>query len=96
VTSLKIDRAFILGMSEGPEGLAIVSSIIALAHSLKLNVVAEGVETEEQARLLQLLACDEAQGYLFSKPLPSEALEELLRDGRALPLENPQASPLHP
>jgi EAL domain-containing protein (putative c-di-GMP-specific phosphodiesterase class I) len=96
VTSLKIDRAFILGMSEGPEGLAIVSSIIALAHSLKLNVVAEGVETEEQARLLQLLACDEAQGYLFSKPLPSEALEELLRDGCALPLENLQASPPHP
>jgi PAS domain S-box-containing protein/diguanylate cyclase (GGDEF)-like protein len=87
VTSLKIDRAFILGMSEGPEGQAIVSSIIALAHSLKLKVVAEGVETEEQARLLQLLACDEAQGYLFSRPLPFEGIEALLRERGALPAQ---------
>jgi diguanylate cyclase (GGDEF)-like protein/PAS domain S-box-containing protein len=86
VTSLKIDRAFILGMSEGPEGLAIVSSIIALAHSLKLKVVAEGVETEEQARLLQRLACDEAQGFLFSRPLPFEAIEELLRERGVSPV----------
>jgi diguanylate cyclase (GGDEF)-like protein/PAS domain S-box-containing protein len=87
VTSLKIDRAFILGMSEGREGLAIVSSIIALAHSLKLTVVAEGVETQEQARLLRQLGCDEAQGFLFSRPLPFEAIEELLRGRAALPLE---------
>jgi EAL domain-containing protein (putative c-di-GMP-specific phosphodiesterase class I) len=51
-----------------------VSSIINLAHSLRLNVVAEGVETEEQARLLRLLNCDEMQGFLFGKPLPSELL----------------------
>ncbi|HEY2346886.1 MAG TPA: EAL domain-containing protein [Xanthomonadaceae bacterium] len=79
VTCLKIDRAFINGMMEGPEGLAIVSSILGLAHSLDLKVVAEGVETEEQARLLHLLRCDEAQGYLFSKPLPVDPLEKLLR-----------------
>jgi EAL domain-containing protein (putative c-di-GMP-specific phosphodiesterase class I) len=81
---LKIDRAFIVGMAEGPDGLAIVSSIIALAHSLKLKVVAEGVETEEQEQQLRLLACDEAQGYLFSRPIPYEAIEALLRTGRAL------------
>jgi EAL domain-containing protein (putative c-di-GMP-specific phosphodiesterase class I) len=52
-----------------------VSSIINLAHSLRLNVVAEGVETEEQARLLRLLNCDEMQGFLFGKPLPSELFE---------------------
>jgi diguanylate cyclase (GGDEF)-like protein len=84
VNSLKIDRAFIVGMTEGSDGLAIVSSIIALAHSLKLKVVAEGVETEEQEQKLRLLACDEAQGYLFSRPVPYEAIEELLRAGRPL------------
>ena len=52
-----------------------MSTIIALAHSLKLKVVAEGVETEEQSRLLRLLNCDEFQGYLFSKPVPREIFE---------------------
>ena len=84
VNSLKIDRAFIVGMTEGSDGLAIVSSIIALAHSLKLKVVAEGVETEEQEQQLRLLACDEAQGYLFSRPVSYDAIEALLRTGRAL------------
>ncbi len=54
---------------------ALVSSIINLAQSLKLKVVAEGVETEEQSRLLRLLACDEMQGYLFSEPVPLEIFE---------------------
>jgi EAL domain-containing protein (putative c-di-GMP-specific phosphodiesterase class I) len=69
VDTLKIDRSFVVDMMTGPQGLALVSTIITLAHSLKLDVVAEGVETEEQARLLRLLGCDEMQGYLFSKPL---------------------------
>jgi EAL domain-containing protein (putative c-di-GMP-specific phosphodiesterase class I) len=60
VNSLKIDRTFIVGMTESSDGLAIVSSMIALAHSLKLKVVAEGVETEQQEQQLRLLACDEA------------------------------------
>ena len=77
VDTLKIDRSFVVDMTAGPQGLALVSTIISLAHALKLKVVAEGVETEEQARLLQLLSCDEMQGYLFSKPLPREALESL-------------------
>jgi diguanylate cyclase (GGDEF)-like protein/PAS domain S-box-containing protein len=75
VHTLKIDRSFVIDMAVGPEGLALVSTIINLAHSLKLNVVAEGVETEEQSRLLRLLDCDEMQGYLFSKPLPREIFE---------------------
>ena len=78
VTSLKIDRSFVIEMTEGPQGLAIVSTIINLAHTLKLKVVAEGVETEEQSKLLKLLSCDEMQGYLFSKPIPAEQLEALL------------------
>jgi diguanylate cyclase (GGDEF)-like protein/PAS domain S-box-containing protein len=75
VDTLKIDRSFVIDMTAGPEGLALVSTIITLAHSLKLKVVAEGVETEEQSRLLRLLGCDEMQGFLFSKPLPSELFE---------------------
>jgi diguanylate cyclase (GGDEF)-like protein len=73
--TLKIDRSFILNMTQGPEGLAIVSTIISLAHGLKLKVVAEGVETEEQSRLLRLLGCDEMQGFFFSGPIPREAFE---------------------
>ena len=75
VDTLKIDRSFVIDMTAGPDGLALVSTIINLAHSLKLKVVAEGVETEEQSRLLRLLGCDEMQGYLFSKPVPAEEFE---------------------
>ena len=75
VDTLKIDRSFVIEMTAAPEGLALVSTIIKLAHSLKFKVVAEGVETEEQSRLLRLLACDEMQGYLFSKPVPGELFE---------------------
>jgi len=75
VDTLKIDRSFVTDMTAAPEGLALVSTIINLAHSLKLKVVAEGVETEEQSRLLRLVNCDEMQGFLFSKPVPSEIFE---------------------
>ena len=75
VDTLKIDRSFVIDMTVAPEGLALVSTIINLAHSLKLKVVAEGVETEEQSRLLRLLGCDEMQGFLFSKPVPREVFE---------------------
>lgn len=73
--TLKIDRTFIVDMAAEPEGLALVSTIIGLAHALKFKVVAEGVETEEQSRLLRLLSCDEMQGYLFCKPVPAEIFE---------------------
>ena len=75
VDTLKIDRSFVIDMTAGPEGLALVSTIISLAHSLKLKVVAEGVETEEQSHLLRLLNCDEMQGDLFSKPVPGGRFE---------------------
>jgi EAL domain-containing protein (putative c-di-GMP-specific phosphodiesterase class I) len=75
VDTLKIDRSFVNDMTTAPEGLALVSTIINLARSLKLKVVTEGVETEEQWRLLRLLSCDEMQGYVFSKPVPSEIFE---------------------
>jgi diguanylate cyclase (GGDEF)-like protein/PAS domain S-box-containing protein len=75
VDTLKIDRSFVLDMTVSQEGLALVSTIITLAHALNLKVVAEGVETEEQLRLLRILNCNEIQGYLFSRPLPSESFE---------------------
>ena len=79
INLIKIDRSFINGLARSPQDMSIVTTIIALAHSLNLRVVAEGVETEEQARLLSLLKCDEAQGFLFSKPLPAAEVEAFLR-----------------
>jgi len=76
VDALKIDRSFVDGMTIAPEALALVSTIINLARWLRLKVVAEGVETEEQQRLLRLLSCDEMQGYIFSKALPAETFEK--------------------
>lgn len=70
VDTLKIDRSFVLEITAGAQGLALVSTIVNLAHSLKLNVVAEGVETEEQSNLLRQLGCDEMQGFLISQAVP--------------------------
>jgi len=78
INSLKIDRSFVIQMPKSPEQMAIVSTVISLARALNLKVVAEGVETEEQANLLRLLRCDEVQGYLFGKPMPSEDIKKLL------------------
>ena len=75
VDALKIDRSFVVDMTLSSRGLALMSTIITLAHSLKLKVVAEGVETEEQSRLLRVLDCDEMQGYLFCRPVPAEIFE---------------------
>jgi diguanylate cyclase (GGDEF)-like protein/PAS domain S-box-containing protein len=75
IDTLKIDRSFVMEMIGPAVGLGLVSTIISLAHSLKLKVIAEGVETEEQSRLLALLGCDEMQGYLFSKPVPIDVFE---------------------
>jgi EAL domain-containing protein (putative c-di-GMP-specific phosphodiesterase class I) len=77
--SVKIDRSFIKGMGGSPQDMAIVTTIIALARSLNLRLIAEGVETGEQADILRRLNCDEAQGYLFSRPLPAAEIEPLLR-----------------
>ena len=77
LTRLKIDRSFITNMTESADSLAIVSSIISLAHTLNLKVTAEGVETAEQIKFLKLLRCDEIQGYVFSTPLPAEQILSL-------------------
>ena len=72
---LKIDRSFVTGLVNEAESSSIISAIIALARGLRLKVVAEGVETEEQARLLHLLRCDQLQGFLTGAPMCREELE---------------------
>jgi EAL domain-containing protein (putative c-di-GMP-specific phosphodiesterase class I) len=79
---LKIDRSFIISMLDDPGAMTLVSTIISLAHSLKLQVVAEGVESEEQAKFLRLLRCDQMQGYLISKPLSCEDMTAYLARSR--------------
>ena len=77
--AVKIDRAFIARMSEDSQAFAIVSTIVKLAQTLRLRVIAEGVETEQQARVLAELGCDEAQGYLFGKPMPRDEIGKMLK-----------------
>ena len=79
IASLKIDRSFVRDLVTDPDDEAIVSAIIALAHSLKLKVVAEGVETEAQLAMLKARHCDEYQGYLTSRAVDAEEFERVVR-----------------
>lgn len=78
---LKIDKSFVQDIVADPDDMALVMTIITLAHNLRLKVVAEGVETDEQLKFLQLLMCDEWQGYLYSKPVSANAFRKLLNEG---------------
>jgi EAL domain-containing protein (putative c-di-GMP-specific phosphodiesterase class I) len=86
VDTLKIDRSFVVDMASDSGGLTLVSVIINLAHALKLNVVAEGVATEEQLRQLRLMHCDEMQGFLYGKPVPVDIFEKKYLLGAAAAL----------
>jgi PAS domain S-box-containing protein/diguanylate cyclase (GGDEF)-like protein len=85
VTTLKVDQSFIANMVSNSDDLGIVSTIISLAHSLGMRVVAEGVETNEHEKFLRLLKCDEIQGFLFSHAVVAEKVEEFLKEGVLLP-----------
>jgi diguanylate cyclase (GGDEF)-like protein len=84
VDYVKIDQAFIRGLNEGTEDAAITRAIIAMAHSLELKVVAEGVENEQQLDFLKAHECDEVQGYLVSRPVEASAMGTVLRDCEAV------------
>ena len=84
VDALKIDRSFVSSLSITSERPAIVESILALARTMKTNVVAEGIENEVQARELERLGCTHAQGYLFSRPLPAKAAEAVIAASQPL------------
>lgn len=85
IDSLKIDRAFVRDANSNPEDRAIIQTIIQLAHSLGLTVIAEGVETESQLELLKAQGCDEIQGFLFSRPLEPREIERFLARAEAKP-----------
>ena len=78
VDIVKIDRAFVRDLGDSSRDQAIVQAIVALAHALELEVVAEGLETATAARALLDLGCDRAQGFLLSRPVDSTAMESLL------------------
>jgi EAL domain-containing protein (putative c-di-GMP-specific phosphodiesterase class I) len=88
---LKIDKSFVQEIIEDDNDAAIVTAIVSLAHTLKLEVIAEGVETKEQLDYLQHCRCEKSQGYLFSKPLPVNQFEQrydsLIQHARAILLE---------
>ena len=79
VARLKIDKSFIDGLLADENDKAVAGAVISLGQTLNLRVIAEGVETEAQAAFLRDINCDEMQGYLFSKPVPAQAIEELLK-----------------
>jgi diguanylate cyclase (GGDEF)-like protein/PAS domain S-box-containing protein len=82
ITAVKIDRGFIRDLAASEADGAIVSAVVGMAHALKLRVIAEGVETEEQLSFLRRRGCDAAQGYLFSRPVTAAALPEKLKGHR--------------
>jgi diguanylate cyclase (GGDEF)-like protein/PAS domain S-box-containing protein len=79
IDALKIDQSFILRMSDDPQNMTIITTIISLAHSLDMKVIAEGVESSEQARLLKLVKCDQIQGFLVGKPQGAHEVRTLFR-----------------
>lgn len=84
INTLKIDKSFVANILTSPDDASIAIAIIRLAHSLKLEVVAEGVETAEQFKFLKTLQCDTMQGFLFSRPLTDYQLMDMLKDGKGL------------
>jgi len=82
VGTLKIDRTLIGGLESDPQGRAIVGSMVALAHELRMRVVAEGVESQAQLDILARMGCDEVQGYLLARPMEASGFADLLSSPR--------------
>ncbi|HYH40369.1 MAG TPA: EAL domain-containing protein [Burkholderiales bacterium] len=85
IDSLKIDRSFVTGLPGDRDDGSIARAVITMAHALRLNVVAEGVENAAQLAFLAAHGCDEMQGFYFSRPLPAEQFTALMARGEALP-----------
>jgi len=85
IEAVKIDRSIVRDLGHDPDALAVCEAIIAMAHRLGMKTVAEGVETEEQRRLLRQAGCDQAQGYLFAAPMPRDVFQDATTRRAALP-----------
>ena len=81
IDTIKVDRSFVRDIVSDPDDAAIVDAIVAMAHSLKLNVIAEGVETHEQLEFLRNLKCQQVQGYFFARPLDPQQFEAFIAQG---------------
>ncbi|TAK09793.1 MAG: EAL domain-containing protein, partial [Candidatus Manganitrophaceae bacterium] len=77
IGKLKVDQLFVRNMTTDPNDAVIAQTVVAMAHSLRLKAIAEGVETESQLAFLRSIGCDEMQGFLFSRPLPAEEATQL-------------------
>ena len=82
IDTVKIDQSFVRDLTIDPDDAAIVTAIVAMARSLGVDVIAEGVETEEQVTELKRLGCYRAQGFLLSRPMPAAAISRVLRSGQ--------------
>ncbi|MBX2834784.1 MAG: EAL domain-containing protein [Micavibrio sp.] len=82
INTLKIDRSFVMKIAESESARELVRSVVALGHNLKMNLIAEGVETEEERSLLADMGCNMAQGYFFAKPMPEKDIVQFLIDKR--------------
>ncbi|WP_016875503.1 putative bifunctional diguanylate cyclase/phosphodiesterase [Chlorogloeopsis fritschii PCC 9212] len=80
INMLKIDRSFVQDVTSNPDSAAVTDAIIALAKSLRLNITAEGVETQDQLDYLQIRGCDEGQGFYFSRPVPVDTITQMLKE----------------
>jgi EAL domain-containing protein (putative c-di-GMP-specific phosphodiesterase class I) len=92
VETLKIDRSFISRMLRSQDDYAIVEAIVSLAKMLHLSITSEGVELPEEAFALRQLGCDRAQGYYYARPLPADAITQMLRDGIVFTIPEPTSS----
>jgi diguanylate cyclase (GGDEF)-like protein/PAS domain S-box-containing protein len=93
IDKLKIDIAFIRHITNDPDDAAIAVAIIRMAHSLNLEVIAEGVETEGQLAFLREHSCDQMQGYYFSRPVPAEDFDQMVRESKCLPTAGDTSAP---